>query len=447
MSTTTYTITCLSPVHIGTNMKYDRFTATFHQGTWYVIDLDRVLAGGADAEELARDMAERTFSWAAWLKEHDLRPQQVSLYALPCPEDPGETPVLEAIKDAYGRPYVPGTSLKGALRRALLWHLISNNDDHRRLVQRYLRICLRRREILNALGTSPDFRPERVQRALAQVFGLQQNDAQEWQKTLYLLLEVRPGSVPEQRDNKRLAATLERLGKSREWLAQKIERAVLGKDPKYDLLRALQVLDSEPLPAERLTVGLVWTYTLRDGHLVEKRDQEGQYKNYAEWLPPGTATTVQVRLDEFLFSPAARELGLAGERERVIRSLAGACNASAQRLITAEKEFFSQHGRQSLRDFYAQLEASLAGLPEGAFLLNLGWGSGWQAKTIGDLVRAALGEETFEELRRSYGVGRHPQTKQFSKPFPKTRRLAYQAGAPVWPLGWVQLTPTAGTTR
>lgn len=443
MSTTTYTITCLSPVHIGTNLKYDKFTATFHEGTWHVVDLDQVLARGVDAAELAHAMGQRTFSWGTWLRERDIHPAQVSLYAVPCPEDPGETPVLEALKDAFGRPYLPGSSLKGALRTAVLWHLIGSKAEHQDFLRRYLLLSLKRKEILGLLGEPPDFRPEAVQKALAKVFGLSPNEAQQWQETLYRLLDAAKNRPQEHREQRRLNRVLEHLGSSREWLGQKIERAVLGKSPNYDLLRALHVLDSDPVPPERLAVGVVWTYTLRDGRLVEKREQEGLYKNYLEWLPPDTQTTVSVRLDEFLFSGAARQLGFAGEREQAIRSLATACNASATRLIAAERNFYATYGPDTLRTFYEQLEATLAQLPPGAFVLNLAWGSGWQAKGIGHLVRAALGEPGFEELRHRYGLGRHPKTKQFSKPFPKTRRLAYQAGQPSWPLGWVQLVPAA----
>jgi CRISPR type III-A-associated RAMP protein Csm5 len=96
-----------------------------------------------------------------------------------------------------------------------------------------------------------------------------------------------------------------------------------------------------------------------------------------------------------------------------------------------------------LREFYADLETTHAALPDGAFLLNIGWGSGWEVKTIGDLLRTALGDDGFVQLRQRYRLGADPRTGQMhlNAPFPKTRRIAYEGGAPRWPLGWIKMEP------
>ena len=97
-----------------------------------------------------------------------------------------------------------------------------------------------------------------------------------------------------------------------------------------------------------------------------------------------------------------------------------------------------------MQDFYADLGRALLALPPGAFLLNVGWGGGWEVKTVGHLLREALGDN-WEALRERYSLGRHPKSRQidWQAPFPKTRRIAYDRGAPLWALGWVRLTPTA----
>ncbi|MCS6806987.1 MAG: hypothetical protein NZ823_17840, partial [Blastocatellia bacterium] len=60
-----------------------------------------------------------------------------------------------------------------------------------------------------------------------------------------------------------------------------------------------------------------------------------------------------------------------------------------------------------------------------------------------DLLRNQLGEEGFNQLRQRYRLGQNPRTGQLdtAHPFPKTRHIAYEGGAPMWPLGWVKLTP------
>ncbi len=441
MSTTTYTMTCLSPVHVGTGFKYDRFTASFHDGTWSVVDLERVLAKVADAEEIVRAMKQPTFTWASLLKERGIEPTDVSLYTLRCPEDPGAAAVSEAIKDSDMRPYVPGTSLKGAMRTALLYHLIRRNHQHIDLVKCYLLVGLKREEILRSLGRPPDFRPEVLRQALARIFGLAPEQAHEWAERLYRLLGADRNRLHEQRESERLERALSRFGDKKEWVGQAIERAVMGKNPNYDLLRALQVGDTHAVAAERLAVGLVWTHTLRNGRLVEKREPDGEYKSYVEWLPPDTTTTTWVRVDDFLFSRTAGPSGHAGEREQALRTLAAVCNTWARALINAEKAFYSKHGPAASLDFYMELEARVDRLPEGAFVLNLGWGGGWPAKAIGEVLRLALGQQEFEALRRRYGLGVNPRSRQLTWPFPKTRRLAHLSGGRAWPLGWVQLVP------
>ena len=376
MTTTRYTLTCLSPVHVGTGNQLSKFDGAYQDRQWFVIDLDAVLAHpGVDADALARAMGERNFAWASWLQQNGLAAADAAAYALPCPQDPDTVAVRDAIKTYLRQPYLPGTSVKGALRTAVLTRLLTDARN---------------------AGTP------------------------EWRKVQYQLEELR--------------------GNPR-WLGQPIERAVLGRNPNHDLMRAVQVVDSQPVAVERLAVGLVWTYTLRGNRLVEKRESDGDYKSFVEWFPSGTALRLDVRLDDFLFGDMAnRELRFRDAREQSVRQLARTCNAHAQALVASEKEFLAACGPTVLHEFYQELEAALPALPEGAFLLNVGWGGGWEVKTLGDLLRTALGREGFQKLRQQHRLGRRPDA-----PFPKTRRLAYEGGAAQWPMGWVKLIPDTDT--
>ena len=372
MTTTRYTLTCLSPVHVGTGNQLGKFDGAYQDRQWFVIDLDAVLAHpGVDANALARAMSERNFSWDVWLQQHGLAAADAAAYALPCPQDPETVAVRDAVKTYLRQPYLPGTSVKGALRTAVLTQLLT--------------------DARNAGG-------------------------QDWHN---------------------LQRQLSTLSGGRNWLGQPIERAVLGRNPNHDLMRAVQVGDSQPVAIENLVVALVWTYTLRGNRLVEKRESHGDYKSFVECFPPSTALRLNVRLDDFLLAGAAkRALGFRDAQEQAVRHLARTCNAHAQALAAAEKAFFSTYGPTALHEFYQELEATLSALPDGAFLLNVGWGGGWEVKTLGDLLRTALGREAFREVRQRYRLGRNPDA-----PFPKTRRLAYEGGAAQWPMGWVKLSP------
>ena len=427
MATTTYTLTCLTPVHIGTGVQYSKFDGTYQDRHWHVMDLDKVLARGADANALARAMDSRTFSWSDWLGQQQMTPPEGALYALPCPQAPEDTPVREGMKTVYQQPYLPGTSVKGAIRTAVLSSLLNEPRTQQTFVEEYLTLCLQARDVSARFAERQAFDKADVQREiLAQVLSVPAEQARSYQQTLYRVLDIREERLVEPRTWRYFQRQIERLGRSREWLGQSVERAVLGRDPNHDLMRAVHVSDTAPVALERLAVGLVWTYTLRGNRLVEKREQDGEYKAFIEWLTPDTTLRLALRLDDFLFTEAAnRDLRFRGARAQAVQQLAHTCNAYAHTIITAEREFYAAYGLGILRDFYAELEAMLHALPDGAFLLNIGWGGGWEVKTIGEVLRNALGADGFRQLRQRYRLGVAPRTGQIlpTRRFPKHAAL------------------------
>jgi CRISPR-associated protein Csm5 len=375
MATTTYTLTCLSPVHVGSGQQFRNLDAVHEGGQWHLIDLDRVLARRVAAGELAQAMQLPGFTWKNWLRKERIPCAEVATYSLPCRADPEEAIVREALKDFANNPYLPGSSLKGALRTVLLWSLLEKSMAHRERAVQYL---------------SSD----------------------------------------------------KAMNGKREWLGQGIERAVLGGSPNLDLLRAIQVGDSSTVGLDRLALGLVWTCTLRNNKLQEKRDRDGEYKNFVEWLVPQTTLQLGIRIDDFLFGPmAAPVLRFQGDRQEAVQQLASSCNAFARHLADSEEAFLTEHGAPELALFHAALKGLLDKLPPGAFVVNIGWGGSWEVKTVADLLREPLGE-TWDGLRDRFRLGLNPKTKRidWESPFPKSRRVGYDGGVR-WPLGWVALAP------
>lgn len=115
-------LTVRTPVHIGAGVpplrnkvdfvRFGRFT--------YVLDqqrvLDYLLPPEGDAEVIERISS--TFDLSSFLKEPDLR-QYPELVRYRLGGAPNNDELRAQIKDVQGRPYLPGSTLKGAIRTAL----------------------------------------------------------------------------------------------------------------------------------------------------------------------------------------------------------------------------------------------------------------------------------------------------------------------------------------
>ncbi|MCX7855690.1 MAG: type III-A CRISPR-associated RAMP protein Csm5 [Anaerolineae bacterium] len=276
------------------------------------------------------------------------------------PRSPAEGAQLrEQLKDPYDRPYLPGTSLKGALRTALAWHA------------------------WRELG----LRPERT-----------------------------------------------RLNPNPRFAAQGYERTLFGPDPNHDLLRALHVTDSAPVGADRLI--LINARVLhRGGQMASPIELEA--------VAPETVFSFTVKLDQALFSEWAQRHRLKMQGEEWLRALPAIVNRhTAQRLKEEQAWFNGVPGAERILEFYGGL-----GAPPQGFLLQVGWGTGWDDKTLGSRLRAD--PNFLEGILRSpreggYGIARG--RRRPGDPFPKSRRVVTQVQRapdgrtlerPVAPLGWI----------
>ncbi len=450
MATQQYRLTCLSPVHIGTGQEWTRFDGAYENKMWYVVDLDAVFARGVGGDELAQAMSAADFTWAEWLSGRKMRAQDVALYSLPCPIAPKDVAIREGIKDPYLKPYIPGTTLKGAIRTAIIWHLLKHDQQARTFAADYLLLVGGARDILDEVqrlakgNREIEFNPSTHLKAIRQALDLDDADAQELLSVVYRTLgkdlqEAKLGNRREQIG----ARDLRSLDKDAQFLALPVERFLLGKDPNHDLMRTLHVLDTQPVSLEQMEVELVWTYTIRQNRLVEKREDDGEYKNLAECIKPDTHLQVRIDRDDYLLRRAANQLHFASTGVDAILKLPEICNRYAQSLIEHEMQFYTRYQLNPMLQFYDSLKQRLVSLPAGAFLLNIGWGGGWEAKTVGDILREEMDDEEFRDLRRKYQLGKNPKSRQidWNSPFPKTRLVAYQNGGLRSALGWVLLEP------
>ena len=92
--------------------------------------LDKVLAHpSTNINALTSEMSEHSFRWSSYFSRHNIDPADLSTYSLLCSQSPETTDIREAVKSTDNRPYIPGSSIKGALRTALLSELIVKDNN------------------------------------------------------------------------------------------------------------------------------------------------------------------------------------------------------------------------------------------------------------------------------------------------------------------------------
>jgi len=327
----------LTPVHIGSGRELlNQYDYAVHRGRTWRLNEDALLdAQNVQDLELAARIARLPPATLLDPKRDFVSDNGLFRYVLrgaPRSSAAGAS-VREQLKDLYDRPYLPGTSLKGALRTALAW--VGWGE----------------------LGLRPDRR------------------------------ELVP--------NPRFAA-------------RNYERRILGRDPNHDLLRALHVGDSAPVEAENLI--LVNAQVLhQSGALGSPIELEA--------IRPETAFRLPLKIDLALFSAWAGRNRL--QHANWLRDLPAVVRRHTAQRLDQEVSWFGPVGNARLiADLYRQLKS--VRLPNRAFLLQVGWGTGWDDKTFGSHLRE---DEAFMEgilaPRRSGGYGIARGTADRAIPFPK----------------------------
>jgi CRISPR-associated protein Csm5 len=236
----------------------------------------------------------------------------------------------------------------------------------------------------------------------------------------------------------KLSLDVNALSDSRSWTAQPIERRLFGSDPNHDLLRGLLVADSQPQPASKLRIAnaQVVTGSEKMGSPVEVE---------AVWTDTAFETTWTI--DSYLNSEGVRQkLGLGGEWSW-LAGLPEIARAWGAEYLRKERDWFHQRKYSHVAGLYHQMLGILTGnkLAPNQFFINLGWGGGWSAKTVGAPLQADAKEweRLLNDKRRSPARFRRRE----GDAFPKSRRVLVQGGQVVAPFGWclVELKEIPGT--
>ncbi len=223
-----------------------------------------------------------------------------------------------------------------------------------------------------------------------------------------------------------------KLGNRRGWAAQQIERELLapasrGKDaPNKDIMKAFHVRDTDPVSPDQLHVASANIYP------TGTRSSKGVNVD-VEALRKGTELVTTITIDEYGFndSRASKKLGWDGLRVWFNR-LARIGQAYTRRRLGEEAEFHVKKGPSSAQYFYKELIEVELGKSE--WLMQIGWGTGWKANTLNNIVTEHKRFEQDVLKKYRMGKGNYNPPSQF----PKSRKLMLLDDTPAIPLGWIK---------
>ncbi|AER65979.1 CRISPR-associated RAMP protein, Csm5 family [Thermovirga lienii DSM 17291] len=232
------------------------------------------------------------------------------------------------VRDGFGRAYLPGSSIKGMLRTALAFSFLMNEEQARKNL-------------------------------------LKQLDQLEPKGLIEKMNNVSPKNIKEIR--KKNAARVSLV----ENLFRPLEKE--KTDPKYDILRAVKVSDSEPIDTP-LVVAAVNIFTSK-GSRIEPLSSDTP-PTFCEVVDPGTEICFEITLDEGLLV----KLGESNPSKIRIKNhydLLSALQDHARVMVNIEKSFLEKNGVNDVWDKeYEQGEdADYA-------IVRLGWGSGWTGSSL-----------------------------------------------------------------
>ncbi|HGE71690.1 TPA: type III-A CRISPR-associated RAMP protein Csm5 [Candidatus Poribacteria bacterium] len=265
--------------------------------------------------------------------------------------------IVVQIKNAYHRPYIPGSSIKGAIRTALAYAMVDQNV-----------VNVEKRNIDNNTRTADS----------------------------------------------------------------RIEKVLFGDDPNHDVMRTLQISDTESVNA--IALDKVALYSVKRNANEERlipKEPRTEYMFPVEVIPEGTELNFSIKIDGYPFEGRNSQKLRFGDKKGWIINFTKYCNDFARAEIRNELWFYERYKIPKMKAFYEKLSKQLNELnPERQFLLQISWGTGWSSKTIG----LALDDDIFYYVIDKFNLDRGRKTV-----FPKTRRIVERGNIPEMPLGWIKV--------
>ena len=296
-----------------------------------------------------------------------------------------EMAVKSHIKDDLtGTPYIPGSSVKGAIRTAFLYNLLRKDKNH-------------------------------VKKQI-----------EEW------LYDARGGSFD---DKKRL----ERKFKYASFLSAPFTgNCDRANDAQKDLFKFLTVQDFFP-SEDCMSLNLVDTYSMYN--------YKG-YKTVYETINKGTLLEGHINVNKDVFHDKFKyTISWEHSSSMDIKKLFQMINCFTMDILDHEMWFFEnlKSGYPvKVREFYKDFIEEVGDAKDNTAYLSIGQGSGWHKMTVGLLIKDILGEEDFKFLRDALNLARH--RLNFTE-YPKSRKLIMERpGEGILPVGWIKITDLSRKT-
>lgn len=316
-----------------------------------------------------------------------VRSRDCIAYSVEYATRPGDRGFKLHIKDAKHNPYIPGTELKGALRTAVLYAMLSDaeNLDYAWFKERLSEFRVFLAAELSHLDRITDRREKRKR---------------------------------ERRVRRAVEGELKELSTG---LRKKLLRGTKD-DAKFDFFKLVHLSDASPMPQGALRI-----------EATESAGTKRPTRTFVEALVSGSECEFEVAMAEEI-PWALSKLGLEGLSEWLsVEKLLEASYMRSRDILDEEARYFADEPR---------LQAQIARLqgenrPE-APLLRLGAGQGFLSTTV-DLHVKRRDERLYDEaIREGVSFQRRWRTQRGN--FPKTRRVVTDGqGNPLALLGWVKL--------
>jgi CRISPR-associated protein Csm5 len=212
-----------------------------------------------------------------------------------------------------------------------------------------------------------------------------------------------------------------------------------SKWPNYDLNRALMLGDSNLKSTADLEVNEVKVYSAQTNHTLDGKT----WSIFAEMLRPGTQLRVSLTRAAYLLAGqgAARQLEFV-DNSWIMVELAALCRAASLDIMEQELKFYRDHRERDVAGWYETARDQLKAITDQRFMLPIGWGSGYDAKTVTDQLGDTVFGFVAENYRNTEGLGRpgnHRGSEWLERDLsPKSRKLVVcETNGELIPVGWI----------
>ena len=318
------TITPISPVHIGTGNPNPacRYVLPNDGGAGLCLRESFVVSKLKEGKVSIKDYMEKPFP-AAGLPRNEAELKKIRAYDVEFTKAAKELnkEARPFVRDGFGRPYIPGSSIKGVLRTGLAFSALLNDEKKSGELARDKDI----KDVIDMMRHS----------------------------------------------NKTNIGYIRKRNKSRERTIESLFRSGSAPDPKNDMLKCIKVSDSLPLQ-QPLVMAATNIFTSRNGELETlSRNTPAAFCEVAD---PGTPFEFEMTIDKGMLANHKDMNPYIKFRDQ--NDILMALQDHAMVVAKIEKEYLERNGRLELWDQALEQEF------EDSAIIRIGWGSGWTGSSL-----------------------------------------------------------------